>query len=56
MSTYVVTFDRRPVVGPGAIDGLRQMSLAEARKLVAEAGRIPKYGRIISTETLEEVE
>ena len=51
---YVVTFDQRPVTGPGAVDGLRRMTLAEARKLRDYAARIPKRGRIVNTETLED--
>jgi hypothetical protein len=52
---YVVTFDPRPVTGPGAIAGLRLMSLDEAHGLFTEAGRIPKHGRIVNAVTLEEV-
>lgn len=55
MSKYVVTFDPRPVVGPGAIAGLRRMTLTEAREVIAMAARIPKRGRIIDAETLEQV-
>jgi hypothetical protein len=47
----VVTFDPRPVIGPGAIDGLRRMSLDAAHKLVADAR--PRRGRIVRVETLE---
>lgn len=52
---YVVTFDRRPVVGPGALDGLRRTTLEFARETLRIASRIPKHGRIIDAETLEEV-
>jgi len=52
---YVVTFDRRPVAGPGALDGLRRMDLDEARSTLRLASRIPKHGRIIDTQTLEPV-
>lgn len=51
---YVVTFDPRPVVGPGALDGLRRMTLPEAQEIKALALRIPKHGRVIDVETLEE--
>lgn len=50
---FVVTFNPDPVVGPGAIDGLRRMSLDDARKLIEFA--IPMHGRIINAGTLEEV-
>lgn len=56
MSQYVVTFDPRPVVGPGALTGLRRMNLAEAQRLLSEAARIPKRGRIVDAETLEVVQ
>lgn len=52
---YVVTFDSRPVIGPGALTGLKRMPLADARKLKEDAARIPKWGHIIDTETLTEV-
>lgn len=52
---YVVQFDSRPVVGAGALRGLRQMSLSDARALVELASKIPKHGRIIDVETLETV-
>jgi hypothetical protein len=54
MSEYVVTFDPRPIVGAGALAGLRRMTLAEARETAAVAARIPKVGRIIDAETLAE--
>jgi hypothetical protein len=50
---FVVTFDPRPVYGPGAIDGLRRMSLADARALLDLAASIPKRGRIVNAATLE---
>lgn len=53
---YVVTFDRRPVAGPGAITGLRRMTLDDARKVVVLASRIPKTGRIIDAGSLQEIE
>jgi hypothetical protein len=56
LTTYVVTFDQRPVVGIGALSGLRRMTLIDARSLIALAGRIPKRGRIIDVETLAVVE
>lgn len=52
---YVVTFDRRPIHGPGAISGLRRMTLADALETVAIASRIPKTGRIIDADSLQEV-
>lgn len=52
---YVVTFDRRPVSGPGAITGLRRMTLADAQETVAIASRIPKTGRIINAISLHEI-
>lgn len=51
----MVTFDRRPVVGPGALGGLRRMTLDEARRTVRLAARIPKRGRIINAMTLAEI-
>ena len=54
-AAYVVTFDPRPVAGPGAIAGLRRMSLDDARRLLADAARIPHHGRIIDADTLETV-
>jgi hypothetical protein len=56
LTTYVVTFDQHPVVGIGALSGLRRMTLTDARSLIALAGRIPKRGRIIDAETLAVVE
>jgi len=53
--TYVVTFNPDRIAGPGAIDGLRRMTLADARKLVAGAALIPMHGRIVNAETLEVV-
>lgn len=53
---FVVTFNPRPITGPGSVDQLRQMSLQEARELVAYAASIPKHGRIVNVETLEVVE
>jgi hypothetical protein len=53
---YVVTFDSRPVYGPGAIEGLQRMPLADAYGVLSEAGRIPKRGRIVNARTLETVE
>lgn len=55
MNEYVVTFSRRPVVGVGALSGLRRMPFREAEELVSLASRIPKSGRIIHVGTLEEV-
>lgn len=52
---YVVTFDQRPVSGPGAITGLRRMTLDDARETVAIASRIPKAGRIIDAGSLHEI-
>lgn len=52
---YVVTFDPRPVAGPGAIEGLRRMTLAEAHATLTVADRIPKSGRIIDAVTLATV-
>ena len=49
---YVVTFDPRPVAGPGAIKGLRRMTLSDARSLRADAVR---DGRIVNVRTLETV-
>lgn len=49
---YVVTFDPRPITGPGAIEGLRRMSLEDAQDLLSWAARIPKHGRIVHAETL----
>lgn len=51
--SHVVTFDPRPVTGPGALDGLRRMSLQEAREL--QRGAFPRIGRIINADTLAEV-
>lgn len=51
---YVVTFNPCPITGPGALDGLRRMTLDEARTVVATAARIPKRGRIINADTLAE--
>lgn len=48
---YVVTFDRRPVAGPGAIEGLKRMPLAEAHSLVTDTH--PRHGRIVNAKTLE---
>jgi hypothetical protein len=53
MAEYVVTFDPRPIVGPGAIDQLRRMPLADAEATLALAARIPKHGRIVDADTLE---
>jgi hypothetical protein len=50
---YVVTFNPRPIAGPGAISGLRRMPLDEARKVLTLAARIPKHGRIVDAATLE---
>ena len=51
-AAYVVTFDPRPVTGPGAIKGLRRMTLDEARKLKADA--LPyRDGRIVEADTLQ---
>jgi hypothetical protein len=47
---YVVTFDRRPIHGPGALTGLRRMTLDDARRLVAFAH--PRTGRIVHVGTL----
>lgn len=53
--TYVVTFDPRPVAGPGAIAGLKRMTLTEARKLRAFA--MPTMvGRVVNATTLDTVE
>ncbi len=56
LTHYVVTFDPRPVIGPGALDGLKRMPLADARKLKSDAALIPKWGHIIDTNTLTEVQ
>lgn len=48
--TYVVTFDMR---NPTTISNLRRMTLAEARDLLALAGRIPKRGAIVNADTLQ---
>ena len=53
---YVVTFARGPIVGAGALNGLRRMSLADARALLATAANIPKAGRIVHALTLDAVE
>lgn len=55
-TVYAVTFDPRPVKGMGALDGLRRMTLPEARAVIATASLIPKRGRIISVDTLQVVE
>ena len=52
---YVVTFDPRPAYGPGSVDGLRRMTLADARDLLADALLIPKHGRIVNAATLETI-
>lgn len=49
---YVVTFDPRPVAGPGALKGLRRMTLSDARSLRADAVR---DGRIVNASTLATV-
>jgi hypothetical protein len=49
---YVVTFNPRPVVGPGCLKGLRRMTLADARSLRADAIR---DGRIVHAGTLATV-
>lgn len=49
MTGYVMTNNPRPVTGPGAFDGLKRMSLAEAREVV------PMRGRIFHVETLTDV-
>lgn len=49
-SSYVVTFERGSTV---PLDGLRRMSLEEAREVLALAGRIPKRGRIVRVDTCE---
>lgn len=53
---YVVTFDPRPVTGPGALNGLRRMSKDEALALVKTARRIPKTGRVIDALTFETID
>lgn len=53
-NSYVVTFARGPITGPGALDGLRRMSLADARTLLVTAAGIPKAGRIVHALTLDE--
>lgn len=55
-TAYVVTFDPRPVSGPGAIAGLQRMTLDQARETLTIAARIPKRGRIIDAATLSEVD
>lgn len=52
---YVVTFDQREITGPGAIDGLKRMTLGEATALLELAARIPKHGRIVNAQTLATV-
>ena len=54
-SLYVVTFDPRPICGPGSVDYLRRMTLAEARETLRIAARIPMHGRIVDVDTLEVV-
>ena len=51
---FVVTFDPRPVATVRALDGLKRMSLTYARKVIDQAARIPKRGRIIDVDTLAE--
>ena len=53
---YVVTFDPRPVTGPGALEGLRRMPKVEALNLLETARRIPKNGRVVDAVTFETVE
>lgn len=53
--SFVVTFDSRPVAGPGAIAGLRRMTFEEARKVHTRAAGDSRHGRIINAETLAEV-
>lgn len=53
---HAVTFDPRPIAGPGSLDGLRRMTLADARSLVEDAAKgRRRRGRIIDTRTLAEV-
>lgn len=47
MDNYVVTFERGQTL---SLDGLRRMSLDDARRLVELAARIPKHGRIVRIE------
>ena len=53
---YVLTFNPDPIAGPGAIEGLRHWTLAEARDLQAYAATVPMHGRIVDTVTLEGVQ
>lgn len=53
-TSYVVTFNPHPVAGPGALEGLRRMSLTEALETVSLAASIPRAGRVINAHTLEE--
>jgi hypothetical protein len=53
---YVVTFNPAPVTCVGMLDGLRRMSLSDARSLRESASLIPMSGRIINVETLETVD
>jgi hypothetical protein len=50
---YVVTFARGSIAGPGALNGLRRMPLADARGLRGFAA--PMRGRIVNATTLREV-
>lgn len=52
---YVVTFSCEQISGPGALDGLRRMTLSEAHSLMRTASLIPKSGRIVNVRTLEMV-
>lgn len=49
---YVVTLDRRPITGPGAITGLRRMPIGEARDVAALAVRAMRRPRIVHADTL----
>jgi len=51
--TYVVTFDRRHAITASTLNGLRRMTLSDARATIALADRIPKHGMIVNVETLE---
>lgn len=52
---YVVTFDTRTIDGPGAVSGLRRMTIDEARGL-RDFAAATHTGRIVNVETLVIVE
>jgi hypothetical protein len=49
---YVVSLDTRPIAGPGALTGLRRMSLTEAREVAALAVRALRRPRIVHVDSL----